>query len=143
MRKGKLKRKAPQQESGSRILSHPSSNVSTDTLPPTFSLHHMTLNSKYCLTQCAVHERAAFASRIREMSQLTWLQIKGSQRHGQGCEEIPQKQIAGSKLPGIIKPDTTLLAFRCIGTAPMVGFRDGQTFHIVWIDRDYSLYRHS
>lgn len=143
MGKGKLKSKQPHQESGNRILSHSSRNVSTDTLPPTFSLHHMTVNTKYCLTQCGEHERAAFASRIREMSQLTWIQIKRSPRHGQGCEEIPQDQIKGSKLPKVITPDTTLLSFRCIGKAPMVGFRDGQTFHIIWIDRDYSLYRHS
>lgn len=102
----------------------------------------MTLNSKYCLTQCTEHERAAFASRVREMSQLTWIQIKSSHRHGQGCEEIPQSKISGSKIPSEIKPDATLLSFRCVGTAPMVGFRDGQTFHILWIDRDYSLYPH-
>lgn len=142
MSREKLKRKGLQQESGSRILTHSSSPISTDLLPPTFSLHYMTLNTGYCLTRCTVHERAAFASRIREMSQLTWIQIKGSGRHGQGCEEIPQRQIRGSKIPTGVHPDATLLSFRCIGTAPMVGFREGQMFHIVWIDRDYTLYKH-
>ncbi len=135
MAKGKLKRTQPHQESGPRILSHSSRNVSTDTLPPTFSLHYMVLNSKYCLTQCKEHERAAFASRLREMSQLTWIQIKGSHRHGQGCEEIPPKQIIGATLPSAVTPDATLLSFCCIGKAPMVGFRDGQTFHIVTFPR--------
>lgn len=142
MRRDKLKRKAAHQESGTRILSHPSSHTSTDSLPPTFSLHYMPLNTGYCLTRCSELEKAAFASRIREMSQLTWIQIKGSPRHGQGCEEITQKQIRGSKIPRGIQPDATLLSFRCIGTAPMVGFREGQTFHIVWIDRDFTLYKH-
>lgn len=102
----------------------------------------MTLNTGYCLTRCTEPERAAFASRIREMSQLTWIQIKGSQRHGQGCEEIPQNQIKGSKIPKGVEEDATLLAFRCVGLAPMVGFREGQTFHIIWIDRDFTLYKH-
>lgn len=143
MRRERIKRKALHDESGARILTHSSSTTSTDSLPPTFSLHYMRLNTGYCLTRCTEPERAAFASRIREMSQLTWVQIKGSQRHGQGCEEIPQRQIRGSSIPKGVHPDAALLSFRCIGKHPMVGFREGQTFHIIWIDRDSSLYRHS
>lgn len=143
MRRERLKRRALDQDSGTRILTHSSSGTPTDTLNPTFSLHYMSLNTGYCLTRCTVPERAAFASRIREMSQLTWLQIKGSPRHDQGCEEIPQRQIRGSSIPKGVHPDATLLSFRCIGKHPMVGFREGQTFHIIWIDRDFTLYKHS
>ena len=141
MAKGRLKKRLPD-EGGPRISAHHSSSSSTDGLQPCFSLHLMAVNSKYCLSKCTVEERAAFASRIREMSQLTWIAIKGSPRHGQGCEEIRPKQIR-SPIPTEVSPDVTFMAFRCIGKAPMVGYRDGRTFHIIWIDRDFSLYRHS
>lgn len=142
MSKGRLKRRSIQEESGQRFKAHSSSSSSTDASPPIFSLHYMPLGTKYCLTQCTQSQKAAFADKLREMSQLTWLNIKMSHRHGQGCEEIPRNRIKGAAIPLSVKEDAALLSFRCIGKAPMVGYRDGQTFHIIWIDRDYSLYPH-
>lgn len=52
---------------------------------------------------------------------------------------LPQFRIKEAK-PACITPDVTLIAFRFWGKAPMVGFRDGRTFHIVWLDVDFSLY---
>jgi hypothetical protein len=138
---GNIKRRSPQQDSGPKILSHQSAE-STDPLPPTFSLHHMQLNSKYCLTHGDEYQRAQFASKLRELSQMTWTRIKASGRHSLGCEEIPRRQIK-APIPSSLKEDAALLSFRCIGKKPMVGFRDGHTFHILWIDFDWTLYNHS
>jgi hypothetical protein len=110
-----------------------------DLLPPVFCLHHV--SPAHCITTCDVDDRAAFATRIRLLSQLTWRQILNSPRHGVGCEKIRRDQIR-AQVPTSITDDTTFLAFRFSGLKPMIGFRTQDVFHIVWFDRDMDLYAH-
>lgn len=119
---------------------HSSEQRSTDTQPPIFSLTHMA-NNKYGLNNCQQIEKAAFADKLFRLSQVKWVELQGSQKHGLGCEKIKQESIK-TGIPSIITSDTNLIAFRFHGNAPMVGFRDGRIFHIIWLDRDYTLYDH-
>ena len=109
-------------------------------LPPKFCLRHM--RKGYSVADCEQDERAAFASRLFELSQLTWNQIFSAGRHGQGFEKISQESIR-DQIPIEITEDVKLVAFRCVGKAPMVGYRtsDG-VLSIVWIDREFELYSH-
>lgn len=75
------------------------------------------------------------------MSQLTWQQLSQAPRHGQGFESIARKAIKGT-FPSVLTQDVTILAFRFNGKAPMVGFRSGEVFHVVWLDRTFELYDH-
>ena len=43
------------------------------------------------------------------------------------------------RIPSVITPDVKILAFRFCA---MVGFRDGVIFHVVWLDRGFTLYDH-
>lgn len=106
---------------------------------PIFSLVH--LRKDYCLSSCTKDEKAAFADTLHRLSQLTWNQIGSSSRHGLGYERISQDAIR-SGLPSHIKDDVNFIAFRFFGKAPMVGYRDENVFHIVWIDRTFTLYDH-
>lgn len=108
-------------------------------LYPKFSLEHLT--DADCLSKCNRAEKAQFADRLRELSQLTWQQIGQAPRHGQGYETLARTAIRAG-IPSCITDDLKLLAFRCIGKAPMVGFKVHDTFYVVWIDRDFSLYEH-
>ena len=111
-----------------------------DRLPPKFSLRHV--NKKFCITQCSKDEKAAFAVRLRELSQLTWSQLRQAGRHGLGFETI-DRSIIKSGVPSVVTADVNIIAFRFDGKKPMVGFRDrGGTFHIIWFDRDFTLYKH-
>lgn len=76
------------------------------------------------------------------MSQLTWQQISNSGRHGQGSETIARTSIKSATIPACITEDVKILAFRCIGLAPMVGYRVDEVFYVVWIDRAFGLYEH-
>lgn len=99
------------------------------------------LAKEHCLSACTAEEKAAFADRLHELSQLNWQQIAQAPRHGQGSETISRKAIK-SPIPAVITEDVTIIAFRCIGKAPMVGFKAHDTFYVVWIDRAFSLYEH-
>jgi hypothetical protein len=108
---------------------------------PVFSLRHM--RKKYNLSKCTSEEKQAFVNQMIILSQLTWVKIIQSGRHGLGSEHISQDAISGDEIPkDIIKPDTNLLALRFDGKKAMVGFREKDIFHILWFDRDYTLYKH-
>lgn len=122
-----------------RIKSHDSDKIPSQLQPPIFSLKYM--QRSHCITACEQREKASFADKLRLLSKMTWNQIYSSHRHGLGCEKIDRNSIKAS-IPHHITEDTTLIAFRFHGKAPMVGYRKESTFHIIWIDRDFSLYQH-
>ncbi len=133
--------KQPKKEVGSKIGTPASEDQrSSEQRPPTFSLEY--LQGDYCLSKCDKENKAAFADTLHKLSQLTWSQIKSSSRHGAGTEKIKQDAIKTS-LPPHVTPEVTLLAFRYMARAPMVGYRDGHTFNVLFLDRDFTLYKHS
>jgi hypothetical protein len=52
-----------------------------------------------------------------------------------------QKPIKAT-IPSHLQSDINLLAFRFCAKAPMVGYREGNVFHVVWLDRAFTLYDH-
>ena len=95
----------------------------------------------YCLDDCSIEDRAAFASALYKLSQRSWAQIKTSPKHGMGSEKIDRSAIKGDSTDHLAE-DLTLLAIRFSGLKPMVGYRDGAVFHIVWLDHNFTLYDH-
>jgi hypothetical protein len=80
---------------------------------------------------------------LRELSELTWAQLRQADRHGLGFETIDRSSIK-SGIPGVVTADVNIIAFRFAGKKPMVGFRDRDgTFHIIWFDRAFRLYKHA
>ena len=137
----KHKLKKPRSEQGKRIATDESKAVDTFNLPPKFCLRQ--LRNGYSLTDCEKDEKAAFADRLYELSRLTWAQINQAGRHGQGYEKLDRDAIKGGAVPAGITADVNIIAFRCIGRAPMVGYRSADgVFNILWIDRGFTLYKH-
>ena len=97
--------------------------------------------SGYCLDSCDLKQRAHFAYALFKRSKLVWQELLQAGRHGLGYEIISKDSI-NRPIPSVITADTDIIAFRCIGLAPMVGFREQTIFHIVWIDKDRTLYDH-
>jgi hypothetical protein len=58
-----------------------------------------------------------------------------------GYERISRNAIRGA-IPSHIAKEVAFIAFRFYRKAPMVGYRDGDIFHIIWIDREFKLYAH-
>ena len=94
------------------------------------------------MTDCEREAQAAFALTLHRLSQLTWQEIRNAPRHGLGTEKIVRECIRAPVPPGITEDVESFLAIRFHGKAPMVGFRSGETFHVVWLDRDFTLYHH-
>lgn len=93
------------------------------------------------MPDCQTDEKAALADRLHEMSQLTWEQLRQAPKHGQGYEKISRDAIRPS-VPAQVTPDVNLIAFRFCGKAPVVGYRNRRIFHVLWLDRAFTLYNH-
>ncbi|HYH81004.1 MAG TPA: hypothetical protein VEX86_14480 [Longimicrobium sp.] len=124
---------------GGRIQPRESGTGSTDGLTPVFCLRY--LAPPFCVTNCERQEQAAFAVTLKRLSTMTWTQIRNSPRHGLGSEKIGRAAIR-APIPGGITDDVDFIAIRFNSLAPMVGFRSNQVFHVVWLDRAYTLYAH-
>lgn len=112
-----------------------------DKKPPIFSFHQ--IGKFYCLESCQPEEKVALIETLHKLSQFTWQELRNSNRHGLGTEKIEHSSIKGCSVPDfIIEQNIPLLAFRFHGKKPMVGYRENQVYHILWLDRDFSLYNH-
>ena len=106
---------------------------------PAFSFEF--LQDSHCITVCSQEDQRAFLDTMRNLSQLTWQQIRSTQRHGLGSEKIYRASFT-VKIPDYISEDVTFIAIRFSGKKPMVGFQDGRIFHIVWFDKNFTVYKH-
>ncbi|WP_071883807.1 hypothetical protein [Serratia marcescens] len=136
--KGRLKSRT-QETSKSIGVPNPPKEQDIDNSPPVFSLRY--LQRDFCIERCEKNERAAFAVKLFKLSQLTWADIRQADRHGLGTEKISRDSIKAA-IPEHITPDVDFLAFRFNGKAPMVGYKLGSIFYILWLDRSFKLYEH-
>ncbi len=134
----RIKSKAPLQ--GLKVRAHDAPHQSWDKRPIVFSFCN--LAHSHCVEQCTDGEKVHVLDALWKRGRMTWAEIKQAPRHGLGCEKIAQNSLQ-VPLPVCVTPDTTILSFRCIGLAPMIGYRDEDRFHILWIDREFNCYNHN
>ncbi|MCF8198238.1 MAG: hypothetical protein K9J42_05700 [Sulfuritalea sp.] len=107
---------------------------------PAFSLRY--LSPKWCITGCNQEGKAAFADKVRILTQKSWMEILNLPKKGQGFEKIPRDQIKAPIPPHVTEDVTHFWAFRFHGKAPMVGYKSNEIFHVLWFDPDFELYDH-
>ena len=80
---------------------------------------------------------------LRNLSRLTWIETRNAHKGGLGSEKIPRYRIK-KPIPGspAITEDVEFISFRFAGKNPMIGFRTGAVFRILWLDHDFSVYPH-
>lgn len=106
-----------------------------------FSFLHMP-NGKYSIDSIKDNKfLALILKRLKKLSNMTWKELKLSNRHASGYETIDKKSINGN-IPQSITDDTPIIVFRGQGIRPIAGYRSGKTFHVLFIDRDLTLYKH-
>ena len=129
----------PRPKASARIKTPSGGVENPQALPPIFSLADM--QRGYCVDDCDKEHQAAFARALWDRAQMTWLDITVARRHGLGIEEIPRSSFKVA-IPRHITPDVDFIALRFHGKAPMVGYRDGRIFHVLWLDHDFGVYDH-
>lgn len=110
--------------------------TSTDDFKPLFSLSYIAKG--YCVKDCEKEEQAAVALALQDISYLTWKELKNASRRGIGYENI---YFISKTIPEIATKKQ-LIAFRIGKLARLIGFRERQTFFIIWIDTKGEVYKH-
>jgi hypothetical protein len=138
---GKLKKRNTDRVNGLIKAPEVSESIPAQKRKPVFSLHY--LDKKYCVSECDKDEKAGLIDQLHILSNMTWQEIDSAPRHGIGREKIARNSIRG-KFPDHIKHEENIniCAFRFSGMKAMVGYRQENIFHIIWIDRDFTLYDH-
>jgi hypothetical protein len=100
------------------------------------------LHKDFHVDKCNADEKICLLEQIIKLSNLSWQEIEYSGRHGLGTEKIDKNSIR-KDLPKDITEDVSyFLALRFGGKKAFVGFRNKFIFHILYIDRDFTLYKH-
>jgi hypothetical protein len=138
----KPKIKQNQLTGSSKLLAPQSIERTPDILEyPSFSFRFLQKNTGHHLDNCKEEDRLQLICQIVKLSELTWNQIYSSHKHGFGSETIPYKKIKPT-IPSHVTKDSTLLALRFSGHKPMIGYRDGATFFVLFLDHNFSVYNH-
>jgi hypothetical protein len=97
------------------------------------------LHKDHSLSQCDKDEKVSLIEKLHKFSSMTWEQIRLAPRHGLGQEKITSFNVT---LPGHVTEDVSFYALRFDGKKPIVGYKTDFIFHIVYIDRDFTVYKH-
>jgi hypothetical protein len=134
-----IQKPTPNKSKHIQLLRRASDKIDYNRVKPTFCLWY--IDRLYCISCCDHEEKAGFADTLLQLSQMTWNEIRSAHRHGLGGEKISRDAIK-RPIPEHVTDDVTFIAFRFSGKKPMVGYRMKEMFHIVWLDRDFTLYDH-
>lgn len=122
---------------GKRLKTQKPATVSCMDLPPKFSFSFIQVG-RYCLSQCDRDDKAALADKLHRLSKLTWSQIFNAGRHSLGFEKIEVPKLSS---PARFK-EFQQIAFRFNGMKSLVGVLEHDTFYILWLDHNFTLYDH-
>jgi hypothetical protein len=123
-----------------RKINTPNEVTITEYQHPIFCFKY--LHKDHGIGQCDKDEKASLIETLVTLSSKTWTDLQLAPKHGLGSEKIARDSIKSS-IPISITADVTFfLAFRFSGKKPIVGYRNKFVFHIVYIDRDFTVYNH-
>lgn len=93
--------------------------------------------------KCERKVRLKLLSRLTAIGKGTWLDLKMKSRQRGGAEKIDQSTIR-KEMPASITQDVELLSIRIEndGLGRLIGFRENQLLHLVWVDCKGELYDH-
>lgn len=100
------------------------------------------LHKDFHLDQCIAEEQVSLIKQIVTISKHSWQELQFTHKNGIGSEKIAKTAI-NAGMPAIVTDDVDhFLAFRFQGKAPFVGVRNRFIFHVIYLDRRFSLYKH-
>ena len=105
-----------------------------------FTLHHLA-SKDHCVSSCASHEQAQVALALEKRAQFSWGQLRQMGRKELGYETISRHSLKAA-VPTHFTADETPISFRMANHGRLIGFRQDEVFHIVWIDVQFELYAH-
>jgi hypothetical protein len=95
-----------------------------------------------CLSEWTPDELKAFSAFCRKLAQMTWQQIietGGKHKTGVAWTPIRRDQLPGTDFLDSISEDISWIELRVTQEARVFGFRAGQAFFLVFLDRTHDI----
>lgn len=118
---------------------HISAPEATDTVTPRWCFSN--LRSGWDTSCLQKDEKVLFLDHLVRRSHLTWKEIKIQPRTKLGYESISGDSIKGG-IPTLASGEV-IFCFRMGDGGRFLGVRKDDTFHIIWIDCKFELYKHA
>jgi hypothetical protein len=136
---GKLR--PPKPKGYGRLAAPEPEMIDQNTLKVVFGFQH--LEYEYALNGATNAQVVAFLDALRMRSQITWSQINSAPRQKLGFEKIADALRIGVPAQIPEKCHDRIVCFRFGGDLErFIGYREGATFEVVWIDHDGRAYDH-
>lgn len=115
---------------------------------PLFSFRHI-CQKDFCAKKMPVEKFKAYSDKLRILSDLEWSAIESSPKETNGFELMPVSSL-NATLPTLFKTLQEIWVFRFGGggnvgsrtSGRIAGVREGDSFFVLFIDRDFTLYNH-
>lgn len=95
-----------------------------------------------CLSEWMPDELKAFSAFCRKVAQMTWQQIVetgGRRKTGMGWTQIHPHQLPSTDFLDSLSEDISWIELRVTQEARVFGFRAGQAFFLVFLDRTHDI----
>lgn len=131
--------KVPQSQPAGRIRPPPSQPEKlTSTEHPLFCFKY--LRKSYDLDSCEKDDKCLVLEALIRAANQRWVELECRPHDKGGLEKIPSAQLKDGCPKEFIELDRVhVLRFRRGGR--IVGYRQGQVFHVVWVDSGHALYK--
>lgn len=138
MSKSAKRRRGSSPQRTDRELPQPSSDPRDDGYP-LLSLRHV--QPGHAIEGLDDRQCAQFLRKWAKRSQFKWEDLRKHERHGLGWEMLPSNQVR-PKIPERLDR-AKYMVFRHEGNLPMIGFRAGDAFYVLWVEANYGdVYEH-
>jgi len=107
---------------------------------PVLCLRHA--HPRFGVEQLNDKQRSELLLKWSKRVQHSWTELQTHGKHGLGYEMIPASMIK-PQCPHETLAQDKYLVFRHQGNLPMIGFKAGTVFHVLWIEAEYNaVYEH-
>ncbi|GCE65776.1 hypothetical protein OMCYN_01722 [cyanobiont of Ornithocercus magnificus] len=107
-----------------------------------FSFEQVQEESGFGFSELDKHDKSAVSEALFKRRNFSWNDLIQAGKYGLGTEKIPVRSVKASKPKFITEDAKDYLALRFNGKKPMLGYREGGVFYILYFDSKYSLYNH-
>jgi hypothetical protein len=112
---------------------------------PLWKLGKLDLDGRWGWRAISPAELEQVLQRIRSFESMTWAEIeRKTGRSGSHCHAMEPDRLCSEAQERLTKlrldEITELYSMRCDGAARIWGYRTGHVFHVLWWDRDHTVY---
>lgn len=109
------------------------------------SFEYYVAGGEFCLSHCNKDDIRHYKDCVRKMTTMEWNDVLksggkgGANKQGLAFTTYEDHALKGASRPSAVDPKLSISAVRASERTRLFGFRRGQTFFILWYDRNHEI----